>query len=60
MLFSNFHSYSNWFVFSMFSGLGGEKAVFQPFVFSNFSGLGGCVCGGHHVSVGVAHTWPLD
>ena len=39
------------FVFSMFSGLGGEKAVFRPFVFNNFSGLGGCAHGGHHVSV---------
>jgi tartrate dehydratase alpha subunit/fumarate hydratase class I-like protein len=44
----------------MFSGLGGEKVVFQGFVFNNFSGLGGRTCGGHHVAVGVARCWPFD
>ena len=43
-----------WFVFSMFSGLGGEKAVFRPFIFNNFSGLGGCTYSRHYVSMWIA------
>jgi hypothetical protein len=42
------------FVFSMFSGSGGEKLFFKHFVFNNFSGLGGCAHNGHYVSAFVA------
>jgi hypothetical protein len=48
------------FVFSMLSGLAGEKAGFQPFVFNNFSGLGRCAQGRYSVFVGVARRWSFD
>ena len=46
----NLHSFYNWLIFSMFSGLGHENRLFRSFVFKKFSGLGACKAVGHKVA----------